>query len=482
MTDRSLNLYESLSPQPSGRHVLYHAAFDGQVCALKGFTLANGDSQAFLRELSMLRRLQHPRIVPLQAAFIDSSQHVSGQHAFIQMPWFSRNLEQWAAEQQSEWPVRRALYEALEGLDFVHKSGVIHGDIKPTNVLIDNGHARLADFGTSKRQSLSTSRGPGGTLHYMAPEVQNGDEPTWASDVFSAGIMFHILEAPSLSSGLGEQGKALKDQLCRHRASKRISAARACQHEFFTNDSKEDLPCEWSEVPPAHYACVRMDLRDNLAQQILAAACNTFHGSSCRGPNTPVFDVDSVRSGLVNIHRVENSILWRSYAASRRALCESALKLGVNISPLHPPALGQFAVLDSRLNEVYLFHGSSHVDTIVQEGLDPRVSNDKSLYGRGSYFTDRLCKALQYAHADDQGLRRVVFCRVLLGDAYYTDTNLKNLKVPPRREVSERRCDSVVAPEGILPGGRGQRQRHREFVVFEKSQSYPEFVLTFRLH
>ncbi|KAG2048049.1 kinase-like protein [Suillus hirtellus] len=94
----------------------------------------------------------------------------------------------------------RLLRQFLSGLDYLHCNKVIHGDLKPTNVLIDdNWNAVLTDFGLSLVLGASgfttTTVNTVGTLRYMAPEMMNPANttpsallPTVQSDIWSAGM------------------------------------------------------------------------------------------------------------------------------------------------------------------------------------------------------------------------------------------------------------------------------------------------------
>ena len=96
--------------------------------------------------------------------------------------------------------------QILEGIGFAHKYRVIHGDIKPSNVLLDRqGRAKVSDFGLSflyhhgnkgQREMIQ-----GGTPYYMSPERIFGEDVDFRSDIYSLGVTFYNMLTGKFPSG-----------------------------------------------------------------------------------------------------------------------------------------------------------------------------------------------------------------------------------------------------------------------------------------
>ncbi|WP_166647217.1 protein kinase domain-containing protein [Prosthecobacter fusiformis] len=166
--------------------------------------------ERFHQEARLLARLQHPHIV----AVYDFGRNASG-HLFIVMEYVEGTslLEIMKAERLPLSKILEVTAQVCEALQFAHDQGVIHRDIKPTNILIDvRGSVRVADFGLAKlavaSQPLTTRSRTGlvmGTPGYAAPEQRRGDaDLDHRADIFSLGVTLYEMLTSHLPVGVFE--------------------------------------------------------------------------------------------------------------------------------------------------------------------------------------------------------------------------------------------------------------------------------------
>jgi serine/threonine-protein kinase len=141
----------------------------------------------FEREARTMRALDHPNVVPLR--------DVVPEGPALVLAWMNGGtLERLLSATGRLAPARAIEIAAslLSALGDAHRLGIVHRDVKPSNVLFDEaGGARLTDFGVAHLGDLSTTATAGvfGTLAYMSPEQREGRPATPRSDLFSVGVM-----------------------------------------------------------------------------------------------------------------------------------------------------------------------------------------------------------------------------------------------------------------------------------------------------
>jgi hypothetical protein len=184
-----------------------------RVVAMKRAHSVDGDDTGSGRlryEARIAAGFQHPNIVTVFDVVTEAVDNKAGDRWLVMEYVPSRSLAEILAERRTLPPAQVAhLGEQIAAaLGAVHEKGVVHGDIKPGNVLVTtSGVAKLTDFGVSRTvwgEITLTSTGPVmGTPAYLAPEVMDGQQPTTAADVFSLGAtMFAAVEGvPPFGSG-----------------------------------------------------------------------------------------------------------------------------------------------------------------------------------------------------------------------------------------------------------------------------------------
>ena len=156
-------------------------------------------AERFLEEIRVTASLQHPHILPL----FDSG---SGEGlVWYVMPYVEGETLRSRLAREHRLPVDDALQlvrEMADALEYAHRHGVVHRDVKPENVLLQSGHALVADFGIA----LALEHAGGarltrtgitlGTPSYMAPEQAAGDRRVDArTDVYALGAVLHEMLA-----------------------------------------------------------------------------------------------------------------------------------------------------------------------------------------------------------------------------------------------------------------------------------------------
>ena len=224
-----------------------HVAVDtlsGAAVALKIITLASGQTgpaleearQRFVAEAVHGRRLEHPGIVRVLDAGLE------GERGWIAMePVAGSDLHRYAQPRRllPEAVVLKVGERVALALGHAHRAGVVHRDVKPSNILVDwNADLiKLSDFGMARLADAERTR-TGlvlGSPAYMAPELLAGAPPSPASDIYALGVTLFQLLAGRLPFVDGNLGELLRQ---------------------VATQPPPDLHALRPEIPPAVAACV----------------------------------------------------------------------------------------------------------------------------------------------------------------------------------------------------------------------------------
>jgi serine/threonine protein kinase len=201
----------------SGGMSTVHLAFDDRLerlVAVKLLAEHLADDPAFVsrfqREALAAARLIHENVVQVFDSGLDQE---TDQH-FIVMEYIEGQSGAEILRERGWLPAEETLpiiVACCAGLDYAHRKGVVHRDVKPGNILRSDDHrVKLADFGIAKATEQSSITQVGsvlGTAAYLAPEQAHGEEAGPAADIYALGVVAYQL----LSGRLPFEGKSLTE-------------------------------------------------------------------------------------------------------------------------------------------------------------------------------------------------------------------------------------------------------------------------------
>ncbi|KAL9240799.1 hypothetical protein vseg_014977 [Gypsophila vaccaria] len=248
----------------------------GELLAVKQVLIAaNGASkeraQAHIKELEeevkLLKNLSHPNIVRyLGTAREDEALNILLE--FVPGGSISSLIGKFGSFPESV--IRMYTKQLLLGLEYLHKNGIMHRDIKGANILVDNkGCIKLADFGASKKvvelATMTGAKSMKGTPYWMAPEVILQTGHNFSADIWSVGCtviematgkppwcqyqevaaLFHIgttKSPPPIPDHLSAEAKDFLNKCLQTEANSRASASELLQHPFVNEEYRESQP------------------------------------------------------------------------------------------------------------------------------------------------------------------------------------------------------------------------------------------------
>lgn len=176
--------------------VVWRAERYGRRWVVKG--LADGNAaielqqQMLRKEFEVMMSLSHPLVVRTV-----SLEAIEGRGPCIVMEWVDGvTLDRWLQERPDRAARRRVADMLLEAVAYIHSAGVIHRDLKPTNIIVtgDGAGLKLIDFGLADTAGHTVLKQPAGTLGYMSPEQMSQAVPDMRNDIYSLGVILEEMD------------------------------------------------------------------------------------------------------------------------------------------------------------------------------------------------------------------------------------------------------------------------------------------------
>ncbi len=187
--------FRLLRPLGQGAQGIVYAAHDPELdrqVAIKTLRLnaASAHAEQLLATARTASSLSHPNVVPVFEVGLDAGQ------PFVVFEYVEGTTLAEVLRAEGALPMARAVVmmsQILAGIAHVHANGLLHGDIKPANILIGaSGIPRVTDFGISRRAVKAAGESVRcGTVQYTAPECLSDHPADYRSDVFALGLLFH---------------------------------------------------------------------------------------------------------------------------------------------------------------------------------------------------------------------------------------------------------------------------------------------------
>jgi len=245
-------------------------------------TLKKEELQLLSREINIMKKLQHKNIVQLFDIYETPTELFLVLEFIPGGELFDQIVERGS---YSESDAAALIRQILEGIDYMHKHGVVHRDLKPENLLCSNTSAqpsniKIADFGLSKDVETGNLQTSCGTPSYVAPEVLMGGNYDSEVDIWSIGVITYVLLC-GFTPFYGDNQRQLFERIL---------------HAQF------DFPSpEWDDISPAAKDFVKKMLVVNPAQRLTASQALAHQWIQETAPKRALKSFGSVRDGIRNL-------------------------------------------------------------------------------------------------------------------------------------------------------------------------------------
>jgi serine/threonine protein kinase len=251
----------------------------------------------FLREAKALEKLAHPHIVPF-FGLGHTAQITFLLELFVDGPTLKDILRKRDDKRLSVLETLTYLKALCSALGYAHANGVVHCDVKPGNVIVDQGgNIYLTDFGIARHaDSATTTLGLAGTPAYLAPEQIMGEPVTSETDIYALGVMlFEILTGQrpfrGHEKGMESGGSTVGERIRFEHLNLPPPDPRVFNPDVNENLAQVILKCLAKEP----------GMRYSNARDLLLAACTSVGINSDTIPNR--VDVSNISIALSDIER-----------------------------------------------------------------------------------------------------------------------------------------------------------------------------------
>ena len=226
----------------------------------------------FQREAQTLSKLQHPNIVRFYGTEQDGDL-VYMLMDYVEGTTLRKEILQAKGPLAMEW-ILEIMKSVCAALDYAHKSGFVHCDVKPANIMIHkNGAVYVSDFGIARMTEASTATMVGaGTPAYMAPEQARGETPVPQTDIYSLGVVLFEMLTGGERPFTGESAKTTGSTSEKVRWEQiRLPAPPPSKFNSSIAQSMDEIVLKCLEKSPVARYLSATDLLSDLTRQIAQA-------------------------------------------------------------------------------------------------------------------------------------------------------------------------------------------------------------------
>lgn len=345
---KQFSFKEVLGHGKFGRVLLWESQKTSHKFAVKAIIKGDSPLSRMMEEINILAKVDHPNIVK----YIRSFQ--SKKYLYVIMEYCpGGNLFRKIVDQGKfgEPEARSAMQEILRAINHCHHLGIIHRDLKPENIMYsDNGILKIIDFGLSMKADTFSIERLAGTRHYIAPEVISDGRYTKACDIWSLGVILHVILSgyfpiggntvdeifkatlafrkpnftQELWNGVSSAAKDLVTKMMDPKYETRITAADALEHPWF-NMKKEELP---PEIPGILRSLKDYSQAPALKKKLLNLLFKGLDDVNVVSFKEAFVALDKNHTGFITCKELEEYLKSVGYTATAQEL--ESYELGIN--------------------------------------------------------------------------------------------------------------------------------------------------------